>query len=298
MNLAAIAPYQSPVFKPTGTPSTPSLETRVVSSEGAKPFLKWAGGKTKLAPQIMSHFPESFGRYHEPFVGGGAIFFKLRPDKATLSDVNPELVATWTAIRDNVDGVIALLEEHRVSEEEFYRVRSLDGSAMGEADAAARTIFLNKTCFNGLYRVNQKGKFNVPFGKYRNPNIVNEENLRRVSALLQGVKITVADATQVGRRARRGDLIYFDPPYDPISKSASFTSYAKGGFGKEEQAKLAKTFRTLANRGVHVVLSNSDTPYIRELYKDFKMDQIWVRRPINSRADRRGPVAEVIVSVG
>jgi DNA adenine methylase len=258
--------------------------------------LKWAGGKTQLLAKILERFPEQFNRYHEPFVGGGAVFFNLEPKSCTLSDVNGDLVTTYTALRDDVDGVIENLKQHRAEEAYYYTVRDEMVSGLSTTEAAARIIFLNRTCFNGLYRVNRSGKFNVPFGRYANPTICNETNLRAVSEALRGVKIRHESVFQMGRRVRRGDLVYFDPPYDPVSKTASFTAYTKGGFGDPEQEQLAQMFRRFAERGVHCVLSNSDTPFIRSLYKDFRVDQVYARRAINSRADRRGPVSEVLVS--
>ena len=271
-------------------------KNRVESPVVARPFLKWAGGKTQLLPKILDLFPAQFNRYHEPCGGGGAVFFNLGPKSCTLSDVNADLVNAYTAIRDDVDGVIAALKEHRAEEAYYYSVRDEMVSGLSGTEAAARIIFLNRTCFNGLYRVNRSGKFNVPFGRYANPTICNESNLRAVSESLQGVKIRHESVFTIGRRVRRGDLVYFDPPYDPLSKTASFTSYTKGGFGDAEQEQLAALFTRFANRGVHVVLSNSDTPFIRKLYKGFRIDKVYARRAINSRADRRGPVGEVLVS--
>ena len=260
-----------------------------------KPFLKWAGGKAKLAPEILARFPERFGRYYEPFLGGGAIFFSLGPRLATLSDLNAELIATYVAIRDNVDRVIEALVPHQANEEHYYAVRALSTQTLGPVEVAARTIYLNRTCYNGLYRVNSRGQFNVPFGRYANPRVVNPENLHAVSAVLQGVELLHQSVFEIGDQARPGDLVYFDPPYDPVSPTASFTSYA-GTFGREEQLRLFELFRELARRGVHVVLSNSDTPFIRGLYHAFKIETVYCRRAINSRADRRGPVTEVLVS--
>jgi DNA adenine methylase len=260
----------------------------------ARPFLKWAGGKSKLVEHIHKRFPATYGRYFEPFLGGGAVFFATMPAKATLGDMNAELVMTYKALRDDVDAVIAELSEHRAEEKHFYEVRS-QVAAAGCA-SAARMIFLNRTCYNGLYRVNRRGGFNVPFGRYDNPTICDEENLRAVSRALKGATIQYSDVFSTVAKAKAGDLVYFDPPYDPLSKTASFVGYTEKGFTSDDQAKLAATFAELARRGVHCVLSNSDTPFIRELYKDFHIDTLQVRRAINSRADRRGPVAEVLVS--
>ncbi len=263
-----------------------------------RPFLKWAGGKTQLVPHIVKRFPKRFGRYHEPFIGGGAVFFAIAPSRAVLSDINADLISAYCTIRDDVDSLIAELGSHQATEEHFYQVRSQQAANLTAAQSAARTIFLNRTCFNGLYRVNKRGQFNVPFGRYANPKICNAENLYAVANALQGVDIRHESVFDIGRRVRRGDLVYFDPPYDPVSSTASFTSYAQGGFGTKEQEQLADLFGRFAHRGVNVVLSNSDTPMIRELYRDFQIDQIWARRAINSRADRRGPVTEVLVWAG
>lgn len=261
-----------------------------------KPFLKWAGGKSKLVPEILKRFPGRFGHYHEPFVGGAAVFFALGTRRATLSDINDELVNAYRAIRDDVDGVIEALAEHRVTEEHFYAVRSQERARLDAAASTARTIFLNRTCFNGLYRVNRKGQFNVPFGRYANPKICDADNLRAVSSALAGIAVEHRSAFEIVAHAKKGDLVYFDPPYDPVSKTASFTSYTKSGFGDAEQEKLADVFAALDRKGVHVVLSNSDTEFIRSLYRGFTIEQVFCRRAINSRADRRGPVAEVLVS--
>jgi DNA adenine methylase len=266
------------------------------TEETPRPFMKWAGGKTQLIPQILRRFPPRYGRYFEPFLGGGAVFFALAPKQALLSDVNEQLIATYTAIRDDLEGVIAELGRHHATEEHYYEVRAMDAAALGGTARAARTIFLNRTCFNGLYRVNSRGQFNVPFGKYKNPKICDAENLALVSRALQGVELDVGDAFTAARRARAGDLVYLDPPYDPVSPTASFTGYTRGGFSRDDQARLAGLFRELADRGVHVVLSNSDTPFIQQLYAGFRMERVLARRAINSRADRRGPVGELIVS--
>jgi DNA adenine methylase len=263
-----------------------------------KPFLKWAGGKGKLLSEILPRLPKRFGRYHEPFVGGGAVFFALGPRRATLSDINADLVTAYTAIRDNVEKVIRELAAHQATEERFYEVRAWDSCSLSPVESAARTIYLNRTCFNGLYRVNRRGRFNVPFGRYANPRICNPENLRTVSEALRGVKILHETVFSLSRRVRRGDLVYFDPPYDPLTPTASFTAYAKDGFGREEQRALARLFAELADRGVSVVLSNSDTPFVRKLYRGFKIETVFARRAINSRADRRGPVTEVLISAG
>ena len=272
--------------------------TRIVQqpNPSPKPFLKWAGGKSQLVGEILKRFPTTFRRYHEPFLGGGAVFFALQPRAAVLSDVNRELVETYLAIRNDVDNVIRALSRHQPDEAHYYKVRAQSAAGLSLEESAARTIFLNKTCFNGLYRVNRRGEFNVPFGRYRNPKFCDPENLSRVAESLQRAELHIQSVFDISRRVRRGDLVYFDPPYDPVSKTSSFTAYAKDGFGREEQIRLAELFARLAKRGVHVVLSNSDTPFIQDLYKGFRIDRVYARRAINARADRRGPVGELIIS--
>ena len=269
----------------------PSFENRA-----ARPFLKWAGGKTQLLDALFARFPATFGRYHEPFLGGGAVFFALGPQRANLSDVNADLIGAYLAVRDDIEGVMKALKRHRSEEKYYYEVRAQNSDGMGHVASAARTIFLNRTCFNGLYRVNRQGQFNVPFGRYDNPTICNRDNLLMASETLKKCDIRHQDVFTIARRVRRGDLVYFDPPYDPISSTSSFTSYAKGGFGRSEQVRLAELFKRLAGRGVNVVLSNSDTPFIRSLYKGCRIHSVHARRAINSRADRRGTVGEVIVT--
>lgn len=268
----------------------------MVLQERPKPFLKWAGGKTQLVPQILARFPDQFRTYYEPFVGGGAVFFALGPKRSVLSDINEELVATYQTIRDDVDGVIRVLKAHRAEEEHFYKVRAQQPGRLAAHSAAARTIFLNRTCFNGLYRVNRRGRFNVPFGRYRNPTVCNEVNLRRCAQALSHTDIVVRDALKSNLPVRKGDLVYVDPPYDPISDTANFTAYTRQGFGKQEQRQLAEMCRQWAERGVHVVASNSNTRFIRSLYKGFRIEEVYARRAINSRADRRGPVIELLIS--
>lgn len=268
-----------------------------------RPFLKWVGGKRQLLPKLIEVVGKAgpFKRYHEPFLGGGALFFALvrqgyiRP-RAYLSDVNPNLIDTYLGLREDVDTVIDILKTHRRRHDEsyFYRIRKHVPATLSER--AARIIYLNKTCFNGLYRENKKGEFNTPFGSYKNPNICDEENLRAVATTLQSVHLSARSFTEAAKHARRGDLAYCDPPYDPVSKTADFTGYSKGGFGVAAQEKLAETFVNLAQRGVHVVLSNSLTRLTQELYEGFYVTKVRVKRFVNSRGDRRGEVPEVIIT--
>lgn len=267
-----------------------------------RPFLKWVGGKTQLLPELMKRVEMAgdFGRYHEPFVGGGALFFELYRTgrlrkKAWLSDNNPRLIETYQGVRDHVDEVISLLRRHkkRHSEDYFYKVRGAVPNTLPER--AARIIYLNKTCYNGLYRENQKGQFNSPFGRYKNPQICDEDNLRAVAKALTKARVEQGHFETVVDKAQPGDLVYFDPPYYPVSKTASFTGYDRGAFGEDSQRLLARVYAQLANKGVHVLLSNSMTPFIEDLFRDFAIDSVAANRAVNSRADRRGKVAEALV---
>ena len=272
----------------------------------AKPFVKWVGGKRRVLPHLLARLPRRFGRYHEPFVGGGALFFQLAQDRAgqghwaSLTDGNPRLVRTWRAIRDDVDAVLARLSEHeaRHSREWYYRTRAVDIDAEGDdAVVAAWFVYLNRTGFNGLYRVNRSGRFNVPFGRYKDPLIRDEDNLRACSEALRGVELVCGDFAEAARRAERGDLVYFDPPYVPLSSTASFTAYTADGFGPTDQERLRDLALDLKDRGVHVALSNHDTPEIRRLYRErFTVRRVFVGRAINSAADKRGAVAELIIT--
>ena len=263
----------------------------------ARPFLKWAGGKTALLPEILPRLPKKIKTYYEPFVGGGAVFFALaaegRFERAVLGDANQELVETYFSIKEDLDQVILRLKAHagKHSEEYFYKVRAQRGVYI-----AARMIYLNKTCFNGLYRVNKKGGFNVPFGRYSNPTICDEVNLRAVSSALAGVEVVAIDFEAAVQDAHRGDTVYFDCPYVPASDTASFTAYTKGGFGPEEQERLRDVAKRLDARGVHVLLSNSDTPFVRKLYKGFKIEEVQAPRRVNSKGSKRGNVGELLIS--
>ncbi|MDP6118439.1 MAG: DNA adenine methylase [Planctomycetota bacterium] len=268
-----------------------------MTSTRARPFMKWAGGKGQLLPELLARMPGRFGTYFEPFVGGGALFFGLSSlgmlKKTLLSDVNEPLIGTYQAVRDNVDGVIHHLKTHRNEEDYYYGVRARNPRK--PETRAARLIYLNKTCFNGLYRTNLQGGFNVPFGKYKKPNICNEKNIQAASAALQDAQIECLEYSDAVSRARKGDFVYFDPPYQPLTKTSSFTTYSRNGFKEEDQVRLSETFRELAERGVYVMLSNSDTPLIRKLYKDFKPERVFASRNINSKGNKRGKISELVV---
>lgn len=265
------------------------------------PFLKWAGGKRQLIPQIDQYLPKDFNKYIEPFVGGGALFFYLLPKKAILIDINSDLINVYRILKEDVRGLVNSLKKHKNDKEYYYKVRKLDRNLedfnnMSKIERASRIIFLNRCCYNGLYRVNSKGQFNVPFGKYKNPTICDDENLMLVSKVLKEVKI-VNDSFEICLEyANEDDLIYLDPPYVPISESSSFTSYTKNDFGKEDQIRLNDVFRKLDKRGCKVLLSNSYNDFILELYEDFKINILHAKRAINSDPDKRGEIREVLIT--
>jgi DNA adenine methylase len=266
--------------------------------------LKWAGGKTRLLAELSRRLPPEFGTYHEPFLGGGALFFHMvaarRIGHAILSDINAALVETYLGVRDELEEVLGHLREHagQHDRDHYYRTRDENPGEGGRAAQAARFIYLNRTCYNGLYRESRSGRFNVPMGRYANPNICNEELLRSASAALASAEIVCAPFSTATRRALAGDLVYMDPPYQPLTSTASFTTYHRGGFGEPEQQHLGRVFRELAGRGVQVLLSNSDTDLVRRIYAGLPQEQVLVARPINSRAGGRGAVAELIVRGG
>ena len=270
----------------------------------ARPFIKWAGGKTKLLPELLKRLPERFATYHEPCVGGGALFWSLAAKgslrRAILSDTNGGLIDTYEAIRDSVQKVIDLLSQMHNTEAFFKELRAQDPAAMSLPERAARLVYLNKTCFNGLYRVNLSGQFNTPFGHYKSPNFCDEPNLTLCSAALRDSSIALSRASfeSILNRAKPGDLAYFDPPYLPSSKTSDFTAYTPGGFGLEDHLKLRDVALELKGRGVNVMISNSDVPAIRELYEGrvgFYIDVVEARRDINSKGTGRGAVRELII---
>lgn len=276
-------------------------DTRIMDP---KPFIKWAGGKTQLLDPIREAAPEKIKTYYEPFLGGGAVFFAFavakRFQRAVLNDWNVELVDAYQIVRDFPADLFPILaklkEEYQVAPQEtFLRERAKDPHELSPVLRAARFMFLNRTAFNGMYRVNKKGQYNVPWGKYKNPKVLNEPLLTACSAALQEAIIRNGDFAKGVDGARKGDLVYFDPPYVPLTATSNFTSYTSDGFSLDDQYRLAALFRLLAERGVEVMLSNSDTEVIRELYKGFEMRQVMARRNINSKGDKRGPVAELLV---
>jgi DNA adenine methylase len=273
------------------------MNARITRARPARPFAKSVGGKTALLPEILKRLPKKISIYREPFVGGGAVFFALvaesprRFEHAVLSDSNDELMNAYRVIRDYVGSLIAMLATTTHSESEYYRIRAEVPKT--DVPRAARFIYLNKTCFNGLTRYNKKGEFNVPFGRYKNPNFCDEENLRACSRALQGVTLLTRDFREVMLEAVRGDAMYCDSPYAPLSATSNFTAYTSDGFGLEEQQALAKQFGKTKG---FVLLSNSDTPLTRELYRRWQIETVYAARSVNSVPTGRGKVKEILVT--
>lgn len=274
----------------------------ITKSKVIQPFLKWAGGKRQLLPEIRKYVPKRMGTYYEPFLGGAAVLFDLQPKKAVINDINSELINTYFVIKNNVEDLIEDLKKHENTSDYYYKIRDLDRdknqfSKLSDVEKASRLIYLNKTCFNGLFRVNSQGQFNVPFGRYKNPNIVNEFVLRAVSHYLNNneVEILNVDFADAVSNAKKGDFVYLDSPYDPVSDTASFTGYTLGGFNKDEQIRLRDLFVDLDKRGCKVLLSNSATDFIKDLYKDYRIEIVSATRNINSIASKRGKIDEVLV---
>ena len=272
-----------------------------------KPFLKWAGGKRQLLPEILEYLPKNIGKttYFEPFLGGGALLFELQPKQAIVNDSNRELINCYQVIKDDVEELIEVLKDHKArnSKEYFDYLRGIDRlkqyNKFSDIQKAARIIYLNKTCYNGLFRVNSKGYFNVPFGRYKNPNILDEAVLRGVNNYFNQNTVTFLnrDFAEAVKDAKKGDFIYFDPPYDPVSNTASFTGYDINGFNQNEQKRLKEVVDELTEKGCNVMLSNSATDFILDLYKDYKETTkiVSATRSINSNALKRGKINEVLV---
>jgi DNA adenine methylase len=277
-------------------------------NEKPRPFVKWVGGKRQLLKQFKvlnlyppADFDPEKNCYYEPFLGGGAVFFDLFPKHAVLSDTNKELVTTYNVIKSDVEKLIKSLGKHKYEKDYFYKVRAVDPATLSDIEAASRFIFLNRTAFNGMYRVNSSGGFNVPFGKYTNPRICDAENLRRVSASLRGVQIRHEDYKTVLKRAKKGDFIYFDPPYDPLSATSSFTGYTSSGFTRNDQIDLRDIYLELHKRGCFVMLSNSNSDFINKIYseianKKIRISKIKAMRNINSKKEGRGRIREILVT--
>ena len=263
------------------------------------PIVKWVGGKRQLMFELLKNMPKNYNRYFEPFIGGGALFFELQPDNAYISDMNEELINLYQVVRDNVDELITDLQKHDISKEYFMEIRNIDRTDeyenWSDIQKASRFIYLNRTCFNGMYRVNSQGQFNVPFGHYKNPRILDENNLINCSNLLQKTEIKHADFSEILKKVKKGDFVYFDPPYVPLSETSSFTSYTKDGFDIDMQFKLRDVCDELDSIGVKFLLSNSDTKLVNELYENYNIKKVFASRQINANADGRGKITEVLV---
>ena len=267
------------------------------------PVLKWVGGKRQLLPEIRSLLPKQIKSYCEPFVGGGAVLFDLQPKNAIINDINSDLILVYSVIKKDVEGLIKELEKYPNEEEFYYNLRNIDReqemfNALTDIKKAARVIYLNKTCYNGLYRVNNSGEFNSPFGKYKNPNIVNAPVLRAVSTYFNSSDIVFSssDFSEIINAVKKGTFVYLDPPYDPVSDTSSFTGYSRGGFTRAQQIQLRECCDSLNERGIKFMLSNSATDFIREQYAAYHIKTVQAKRAINSVATRRGDVDEVIIT--
>lgn len=276
--------------------------SEITKNKLAAPVVKWVGGKRQLLDEIAPRLPKRITTYCEPFLGGGAVLFSLQPKNAIVNDLNADLMLVYEVIRDDVESLIAALEQHENTAEYFYHIRDLDRdkeaySKLSSVERASRTIYLNKTCYNGLFRVNASGEFNTPFGHYKNPNIVNAPVLRAVSEYLteNNIQLFHMDFEEVLQQVPKGGFVYLDPPYDPVSDTASFTGYNRGGFGREQQERLRRCCDELAARGVRFLLSNSATSFIKELYTGYTVEIVHAKRAINSDASKRGAVEEVLI---
>ena len=263
------------------------------------PIVKWVGGKRQLMFELLKNMPKSYSRYFEPFIGGGALFFELQPENAYISDMNEELINLYSVVRDNVYELIEDLNKHEVSKEYFLEIRNIDRTDeyknLSNVQRASRFIYLNRTCFNGLYRVNSQGQFNVPFGNYKNPRIVDENNLLNCSELLKKTEIKCADFSDILTKVKKSDFVYFDPPYVPLNETSSFTSYTKDGFDMDMQFKLREVCDELDSMGVMFMLSNSDTKFVNELYSNYEIKKVFASRAVNANAEGRGKITEVLV---
>lgn len=269
------------------------------SNQITYPIVKWVGGKRQLMFELLKNMPENYNRYFEPFIGGGALFFELQPENAYISDMNEELINLYSVVRDNVYKLMHDLSKHKITKEYFLEIRNLDRTdkytKLSDIEKASRFIYLNRTCFNGMYRVNSQGQFNVPFGHYKNPRIIDEVNLLNCSELLKKTEIKCADFSEILYKVQKGDFVYFDPPYVPLNETSSFTSYTKDGFDIDMQFKLRKVCDELDSMGVKFMLSNSDTQLVNELYTNYNINKVFASRQINANAKGRGKITEVLV---
>lgn len=282
-----------------------SLDTNVkLKYYNLQPFTKWTGGKRQLLGELRSYMPETYGRYFEPFVGGGALFFDLAPEQAVINDFNEELINAYRQIKNNPAELINLLIKHKEnnSKDYYLELRSADRdgriSRMTGVERAARILYMLRVDFNGLYRVNSKNQFNVPYGRYKNPKIVDVDLLYQISEYLNenDIEILQTDFAEAVKDAQTGDFVYFDPPYIPLNETSSFTSYTHEGFSYEEQVRLRDTFKELTERGVYAMLSNSSNPLVEELYKDFNIYFVEAQRTNGAKSSSRGKISEIIVT--
>lgn len=286
------------------------MVNNIVGFDYAKPFVKWVGGKGKLIPELEKYFPKKFNRYFEPFVGGGALFYEVIQKNnivfSSINDINKKLIITYKQIQKNPQKIISQLknienEYKKLTLEEqkeyFYTIRKkYNKENLDDITTTVYLIFLNKTCFNGMYRENSKGEYNIPFGDQKNPTICDEKNILAVSKCLKNTEINNLSFENAVEKCKKGDFIYFDPPYYPINATSNFTNYSKNTFGQEEQKRLRDVSAGLAKKGCFVMLSNSNTPFIKKLYKKFYINYLSAARSINSKGDKRGKIKEVIVT--
>jgi len=266
-----------------------------------KPIVKWVGGKRQLITELKNLMPKKYNKYIEPFIGGGALFFELKPQNAIINDYNKDLINLYVVVRDNPEKLIDNIRKHKNKSDYYYETRALDRDVkvfnkLTPIEKASRFIYLNKTGFNGLYRVNSKGQYNVPFGRYKNPNYCDPDNINACSALLKNTEITSGDFEIIKERVNKGDLVYFDPPYVPLNKTSNFTGYTDKGFDEGMQFRLKELCDYITDIGAYFMLSNSYTDYILELYQEYNIHTVEARRSANSKGTGRGKVKEVIVT--
>lgn len=275
---------------------------RLSKNKLIRPVIKWVGGKRQIIKQIAPYIPPTFSTYYEPFLGGGAVLLALQPKKAVVNDINSELMNLYVVIKDNVEDLITDLKKHKNEADYFYQIRELDRQKdkyqnLTPIQRASRIIYLNKTCYNGLFRVNKTGEFNTPFGHYKNPNIVNGATLRAVSDYFNTAEIDFfcGDFAESLQKVKKDDFVYLDPPYDPLSDTANFTGYSRGGFGQIEHIRLKELCDRLNEKNVKFLLSNSATDFIKELYQEYRIEVVQASRLINSKADKRGEINELLI---
>lgn len=265
-----------------------------------KPFVKWVGGKSQLLSELTTRIPDRFSRYFEPFLGGGALFFCLQPQQSILIDINEELTNTYKVVKEKVEELIIDLKQHIHEKNYYYQIRNIDRDLeyklWSDVQRASRLIYLNKTCFNGLYRVNSKGQFNTPIGSYKNPKIIDESNLRACSQVLQTAEIFTGSFFEIEEKITSSDFVYFDPPYAPLNATSNFTGYSQDKFDLSMQSNLRNLCDRLNAKGVRFMVSNSNAPLILELYSDYKIEFVYATRAINSKGNKRGKIPEVIIT--